>query len=130
VALVASGIVGGAVLLAGALALLLRLLVDGTIGSFDLADPDHYDVRFSDCTADADSAVFVAGTFTNTDTTTRTYELRLVAELDDETVGLWSLPVDLEPGGTMRFARLIDSSGPPIRPDDPVDCRAVVYQDG
>lgn len=131
VGLVILGLVAAGVLLAGVLIVVLRVVVDEAVGALELADLDDYEVRFTSCapgTDGADGAVIAAGAFTNTADMPGSFELRLLAEVGDDTIGPTRVPVTgLAPGASVVFEATIASADRRVGPDDDVGCRAVVY---
>lgn len=128
VGLVILGLVAAGVLLAGVLIVVLRLVVDEAVGALELADLDDYEVRFASCSVDPDGAITTVGAFTNTADEAGAYELRILGEVGDATVGptLVSVP-SLAPGASVAFEETIRPSGVVVAPGDDVRCRAVVY---
>ena len=128
VGLVAAGLVAAGVLLAGVLVVALRILVDEAVGALELADLDDYEVRFTSCSVDDVGAIVAAGAFTNTADEAGAYELRILGEVGDDTVGPTLVPVPaLAPGAGIAFEETILPAGVVLAPGDDVRCRAVVY---
>jgi hypothetical protein len=128
VGVVAVGLVAAGVLLAGVLVVVLRLVVDEAVGALELADLDDYEVRFASCSVGRDGAVVTVGAFTNTADEAGAYELRILGEAGDDTVGPTLVPIpSLAPGASIAFEETIRPSGVVLAPGDDVRCRAVVY---
>lgn len=128
VGFVAAGLVAAGVLLAGVFVVVLRVVVDEAVGALELADLADYEVRFTSCSVDQDGTIVAAGAFTNTSAEAGAYELRILAEVGDDTLGPTRVPVpSLAPDAGVAFEETIRPSGVVLAPGDDVRCRAVVY---